>query len=243
MASSYPGSLDTFATTSPTNLGDDDSTARNHAERHDDIGDAVNKIEAELGTDPAGTLSTVAARLTATEWGVTKTQRYATGASGSAVTGVMTANKMYGVLYPVAVAHSIDRIVVQPTTGGSAGSVIRLGVYKADANGADYTLVLDAGTVDGTTTGALAITIDQALTPGMYWLVAVGQGSPSTQPTIVGTSAPSGLAHFISGTVAASMGQSLTGLESTATVSGALPSTDTPTICVATAPRVFVRIK
>jgi hypothetical protein len=61
--SNYPGALDDFAEASPTNLGDDDSTGRNHSERHDDVEAAMEAVQGELGVDPAGpSASTVAAR-------------------------------------------------------------------------------------------------------------------------------------------------------------------------------------
>jgi hypothetical protein len=77
---------------------------------------------------------------------------------------------------------TIDRIGVEVTTVGSAGSVTRLGVWR-DNNGVPGLLLLDAGTVDSTTTGLREITISQLLTPGIYWLGACSQGSPTTQPT------------------------------------------------------------
>jgi hypothetical protein len=49
MASVYPGALDSLDTT----WADSDSTATAHPAHHADLADAVNKIEAELGTDPA----------------------------------------------------------------------------------------------------------------------------------------------------------------------------------------------
>jgi hypothetical protein len=61
--SSYPGALDNFSALSPTNLGDNDSTGRNHGERHDDLEAAVEAVQAELGINPAGTAATVVARL------------------------------------------------------------------------------------------------------------------------------------------------------------------------------------
>jgi len=61
--SAYPSALDDFAEASPTNLGDDDSTGRNHSERHDDIEAAMEAVQAELGLDPAGSFATVRARL------------------------------------------------------------------------------------------------------------------------------------------------------------------------------------
>jgi hypothetical protein len=61
MASNYPTSLDTFA----TNKADATTMATDHATHHNDLADAVNKVEAELGTDPSGASSTVKARLDA----------------------------------------------------------------------------------------------------------------------------------------------------------------------------------
>ncbi len=66
-SSAYPGALDDFALASPTNLGDSDIKGRTHSERHDDIEAAVEAIETELGTDPAGASATVKARFDAIE--------------------------------------------------------------------------------------------------------------------------------------------------------------------------------
>lgn len=59
MASVYPGALDTFA----TNKADATATATDHPAHHNDLADAVNKIEAELGVNPSGASATVVARL------------------------------------------------------------------------------------------------------------------------------------------------------------------------------------
>lgn len=59
MASAYPGGLDTFA----TNKADATVTATDHPGHHNDLADAVNKIEAELGINPSGASATVLARL------------------------------------------------------------------------------------------------------------------------------------------------------------------------------------
>ncbi len=60
MASTYPATLDTFA----TNRADATVMATTHAADHNNENDAINKIEAELGLLPKGTYATVAARLT-----------------------------------------------------------------------------------------------------------------------------------------------------------------------------------
>jgi hypothetical protein len=83
-------------------------------------------------------------------------------------------------------SRTFDRIAIEVATpAGSAGSVIRLGIYadRGDLCGPGA-LVLDAGTVTSTTVGAKTATIDQTLGPGRWWLVAVAQGSPATQPNM-----------------------------------------------------------
>ena len=59
----YPGALDDFAEASPPYLADDDTTGRDHPARHDDIEAAMEAVQGELGTDPAGGSTTVKARL------------------------------------------------------------------------------------------------------------------------------------------------------------------------------------
>jgi hypothetical protein len=78
---------------------------------------------------------------------------------------------------------SIDRIAIDVTTGGTVGSVTRLGVY-ADNNGIPGTLLIDAGTVDSTSTGVKELTIALTLAPGLYYFASASQGAPATQPTI-----------------------------------------------------------
>jgi hypothetical protein len=58
MTSAYPAALDTLA----KNKTDATTTATDHAAHHNDLADAANKIEAELGVDPSGSFATVAAR-------------------------------------------------------------------------------------------------------------------------------------------------------------------------------------
>lgn len=67
MTTSYPGGLDSF--TNPTGA-DDQGTAvggRTHSQMHADINDAVEAMQAELGTQPSGASVDVAARLSAIE--------------------------------------------------------------------------------------------------------------------------------------------------------------------------------
>lgn len=61
MASAYPATLDTFA----TNKANATLTDTDHPDHHNDLADAINKIESELGTDPSASFADVKTRLNA----------------------------------------------------------------------------------------------------------------------------------------------------------------------------------
>lgn len=83
-------------------------------------------------------------------------------------------------------AATIVQLAVGTNTGGSAGSVVRLGI-RSDASSKPGVLLLDAGTVASTGSFAsLTKTISQLLAAGNYWVGLAGQGSPVTQPQIKG---------------------------------------------------------
>jgi hypothetical protein len=81
----------------------------------------------------------------------------------------------------------ILKVGVSTISGGSAGSLARLGLY-AD-NGSQYpgALIVDAGTVATTSSFAnasVALGASYTPTPGLYWKVFVQQGSASTSATL-----------------------------------------------------------
>ena len=76
MASTYPGSLDSFTTIASDKKTSDSVGGRTHRDMHNDLGDAVEAVQAELGTDPAGSFSTVKARLDALVAYAAKTSAY-----------------------------------------------------------------------------------------------------------------------------------------------------------------------
>jgi hypothetical protein len=61
MTTAYPSAIDNF--TNP--LASDSRTSPSHASQHDDINDAIEAIETELGTLPKGAFASVKARLNA----------------------------------------------------------------------------------------------------------------------------------------------------------------------------------
>ena len=90
--------------------------------------------------------------------------------------GAMPANILRAMPLPVPMSRTLDRIAINVATA-SAG-LLRLGIYR-DSNVYPSSLVLDAGTVDTETIGVKALTISQALTPGLYWVVLVHDGTPA----------------------------------------------------------------
>ena len=82
----------------------------------------------------------------------------------------------------VGTTHTFTAIAIKVTTAGSSGCLLRLGIYNSTAStGLPGTVLLDAGTVACTTSGAVAsIAISQTLTPGLYWLADAQQGAPAT---------------------------------------------------------------
>lgn len=92
------------------------------------------------------------------------------GPVGSNLTMVL--NRCYFVPFRFSSNFTADRWGCDVATVGSAGAVLRFGIWLADAAGSlPGTLVLDAGTVQADTgTGSRAPTISQALTAPFVWL-------------------------------------------------------------------------
>jgi hypothetical protein len=128
------------------------------------------------------------------------------------------------VVFPIMVRQpvAIDRIGINVTTA-EASSVIRLGLYE-NVDGAIGDLIIDAGTVNSSTTGSKTITISETLDAGLVWGAAVFQNSTSTLA----------VSHGFDNTLI-KVPSSLSVLKPTENagvyqdgVSGALPSTVTP---------------
>lgn len=109
-------------------------------------------------------------------------------------------------------AGTYDALQFNCTTAGAAGSTVRLGIYT-DANGLPGARVVDAGTVDTTTTGLKVATISQVLAAGRYWLVNVAQGGTAPSCTVL-----SGNPNLYLGATANLLGGIIS------TVAGALPA-------------------
>lgn len=96
--------------------------------------------------------------------------------SGTTVLAIAV-NTLYHEPIYVATQITLDQLVIEVTT--LAAGAIRLGIYTADTDWQPVALVLDAGTVDTSTTGVKTISINQVLAAGRYLLVLVGNATPS----------------------------------------------------------------
>ena len=67
MASDYPGGLDSFDTIASDKKTSDVVGGRTHRDMHNDLGDAIEAVQTELGTTPSGSYDTVKARFEAIE--------------------------------------------------------------------------------------------------------------------------------------------------------------------------------
>ncbi len=99
----------------------------------------------------------------------------ALGVSGNVSVSTAVINKIYATPFLVLEDETFDRIAIY-CNNGAAGNA-RLGIY-ANTDGYPSNLILDAGAVDTTDSGSKAISINQALSPGLYWLVALFSGTP-----------------------------------------------------------------
>lgn len=88
----------------------------------------------------------------------------------------------------------LTRIGITVTSGADTGRTVRLGLY-ADSNGRPGEVVVDAGTVDASTTGYKELVIDVTLTPGRYW----AHFGPNSAAIACRSSRPNGIVGALTG--------------------------------------------
>jgi hypothetical protein len=105
---------------------------------------------------------------------------YSTGPFALGSPNTMSQDTMWLTPIYAPVAVPLASIGLQVTTA-VASTTIRLGIYADNGSGMPGALILDAGTIDSSTTGFKEITISQAVGPGLLWLAGVAHtGAPST---------------------------------------------------------------
>ena len=171
---------------------------------------------------------------------------FATGVYQSAYNGQPSnANIVSDVMYyvPIYIPHSVVLSEIGVTVAASfASSSVRLGVFAA-GNGTPGALILDAGSVTTSVTGARPISIGLALTAGWYYLALIGNsGGVQLIHDNVGVRSPLGLKdHDSYGMMFFRKSRTYGALPSNASFSDPV-NTQAPLLSSDLAPRIWVRI-
>jgi len=138
-------------------------------------GDTQKAISSDYAFDHAADLDAHTKNI----YELIRTGAYFTNFQGVSYSQALTADRLFAVPLIVVRDMTVDRIAVEVTAGGGGTPNVRLGIYNNGTNVAPGTLKLDAGVVDTTAIGVVAVIISQALTKGLYWLAGIAQGTPS----------------------------------------------------------------
>lgn len=184
MATNFPTSLDTL--TNPTST--DGLNNPSHSSQHANANDAIEALEAKVGVNSSAV--TTSLDYLTTQANAFGSSGFASGTYYGPVSRTNTVGTQNRTLNQVAYSpffvdrqQSFDRIAIR-TGGGLTGTLtVRLGIYN-NTNKQPSTVLLDAGTVACTLSSTIySITINQALSPGWYWLAAVAQSATGTTNT------------------------------------------------------------
>lgn len=95
-------------------------------------------------------------------------------------TGTVSSGQLLAAPFFVRHTTTFDRIAAE-VTSFTANALLRLGVYATLATGLPGALVFEAGTIDaGASNSFKTITINQQLTPGLYWLTSLAETATAT---------------------------------------------------------------
>lgn len=147
---------------------------------------------------------------------------------------VMTINLLSYAAFYVRRPTTFDRIALEITTIGAAGSIVRLGVYQDNGTYRPGTLLVDAGTIDSTVLGVSELVILQVLPSGTVWLAAVAQVAvPTCRSRFSNILSPTGENPAGNANVDA--------WDDTGVIAGALPATASPTRSQTARPKLYLR--
>jgi hypothetical protein len=156
-------------------------------------------------------------------------QRYkGIGGNVSYANQTVTINLLSFTMLPVPSTTSLDLIGAYAASTYVGSGNLRVGIYSNN-NGAPDSLIVDSGSLPVTGTGSnisVDAVISVTLQPGLYWIAAVSQGSPTTN-SWRGTAAT--VNHTEGLPSSNNAVNALVGFQQTG-VSGALPGTATPSV-------------
>jgi hypothetical protein len=178
VASSYPGALDSLA--NPTASDAMDSVTVPHADQHADANDAIEAVQAELGTDPAGASATVKARLDALDTTVAGKVSFPLDNTAATATTAQYSTDVTG--------DSVDRFTVDAAgmqSWGSGSAVADVTLRRSSARTLQLTGLLNVTPATGATgnIGILFGDATPAVSGNVYFLAATGGCTPSVITT------------------------------------------------------------
>jgi len=134
-------------------------------------------------------------------------------------------------------ATSIDAVIAEVSTAGSAGAVVRVGVYGVGSDGLPDELLIDAGTADATSTGIKVVTFTPFTVSGLLFAAVVTQVQTCTLRAATTTQFP----LFPPGL---SSGNSVSTLRylTESSITGALPANATTVQTLQTVPVAHIRV-
>lgn len=170
-------------------------------------------------------------------------QWFAATSPNNQATGAIPNNTMRVAPWLVLRTLSIDRLLVDVSAAGEAGSKIRVVIYGDNGTGYPGSLVLDAGQVAGDAIAVPTLTVALTMPPGLYWIGGGSQSAPTTLPTVRiiggGWNPP---VRLLLGTGTPAAGITTCGY-SQSSVSGAAPTPFTATFATTNAvPRILARV-
>lgn len=165
MSTLYPGAIDSFTNPEPT----DTLASPSHSDQHENANDAIEAIETELGTDPAGDYATVAARLNAGNPSTRVYNSTTQGIANTTATAVTFDSEEWDDLAMHSTSSNTSRFTAQ-----KAGKYRFTGhaFFAADADGYRYGWFRKNGSTDIPGSG------DRTLSPG-------GTGGISVRPECI----------------------------------------------------------
>lgn len=178
MATNYPGSLDSW--TNPSSTTELSDTGFEHDLVHSNVYDAIEAIEGELGTDPAGVWATVKERSQYADMAISgafpkwwNSGTYALLGMNSATgqSGALSSPSIFFTPWLAPATRTVDRVAIE-VTALVASAHARIGLYSVNlTNGRPDSLITDFGEVDCSTNGVKELTVSQSVTGGQlyYW--------------------------------------------------------------------------
>lgn len=138
-------------------------------------------------------------------------------------TASLTRNIIRLTSFVVSQTEPFDRIAMEISGAGTAGSLVLLGIYESDSNGSPTNPILTAGTIMGDSATNQSIVINQQLTPGIYWLSYIHNSvaSISFRTIQATTGAMPGILGLVSGSFG---GNQLNLIQMSHTYDGTFPS-------------------